>query len=181
MMKQSLKKYLNLKDGIKDRSITDRSLIGVTLNQFQSSDAERFSSQVEPTMKKATMVILSKTGSSKQIKKIKGILENKLNQYFPKDDPYIKKIFISGNATVTLAMSDMMIPTQKNSIIFAFTAVFIICFFIFRSVVGGLFSLIPLGVTVLFNFGLMGWAGIELNIGTVLIGMGVSINKPMER
>ena len=47
--------------------------------------------------------------------------------------------------------------------------VFIISSLIFRSLIAGMLVLLPLLITVLTNFGLMGWSGIPLNISTSLI------------
>jgi len=57
-------------------------------------------------------------------------------------------------------------------------AVFFMLVLIFRSLYRGLMGMIPLVFTVLFNFGVMGFFGVHLDIGTALvssivIGIGV--------
>ena len=69
-----------------------------------------------------------------------------------------------------------MIRGQIWNIIQVTLVVFLICAAIFRSIIGGLFTLIPLVFAVLINFGVMGWAGIWLSIGTATIAaMGIGI------
>jgi predicted RND superfamily exporter protein len=57
-------------------------------------------------------------------------------------------------------------------------AIVILLWIIFRSLPAGLLGAIPLGVTLISNFGLMGWFGFELDIGnsllsSIAIGIGV--------
>lgn len=54
--------------------------------------------------------------------------------------------------------------------------IFVLCALVLRSVVGGLFVLIPLAIAVVVNLGLMGWSGMWLDLSTAAItAMDVSI------
>ena len=93
-----------------------------------------------------------------------------------KNDKNLK--IIGGNSLMDRELSLAAGIGQKNSLIFAFFAIMILLMIIFKSVKAGLIGSIPLLFAVICTFGLMGWAGIELNIVTALlssisIGLGV--------
>ncbi|MBN1159222.1 MAG: MMPL family transporter [Bacteroidales bacterium] len=84
----------------------------------------------------------------------------------------------AGNSLVEKQMSEAIITGQMNSLVFAFAAILILLAVIFRSFAAGLLGSLPLLFTLVCNFGLMGWMGIRLDIGTSLlssiaIGIGV--------
>lgn len=77
------------------------------------------------------------------------------------------------------ALSDMIIQGQIASLLFSVVAVFLIVRLLLRSWEGSILSILLIFVTVLVNFGIMGWSGIALDIVTVLIssiGVGVGID-----
>ncbi|MBN2480317.1 MAG: MMPL family transporter [Bacteroidales bacterium] len=84
----------------------------------------------------------------------------------------------AGNSLVEKQMSESIVTGQLNSLIFALAAILLLLAIIFRSPVAGLLGSLPLLFTLVCNFGLMGWLGIRLDIGTSLlssiaIGIGV--------
>jgi uncharacterized protein len=85
---------------------------------------------------------------------------------------------LAGQSLVEKKMSVSIVRGQMYSLIFALAAILILLGLIFKSIVAGLIGSIPLIASLLCNFGLMGWLGIELNIATsllssVAIGIGV--------
>ena len=81
-----------------------------------------------------------------------------------------------GTIGVQTAMNDVVVHEkivnmlQVSAIIFALSAI------VLRSVVGGVFTLMPLLAAVAINLGVMGWAGIWLDMTSAAItSMGVSI------
>lgn len=92
------------------------------------------------------------------------------------DDPNFK--IAAGNSLVEKQMSEAIVTGQRNSLIFALAAILLLMAIIFRSLAAGLLGSLPLFFTLVCNFGLMGWLGIRLDIGTSLlssiaIGIGV--------
>ncbi len=85
---------------------------------------------------------------------------------------------IAGQCLIEKELSEAIVHGQINSLIFALAAIIILLWIIFRSFKAGISGALPLAVTLLCNFGLMGWFGIELDIATSLlssiaIGIGV--------
>jgi len=84
----------------------------------------------------------------------------------------------SGMVPINVATSNEVVTSQIRSLAGSMLAVFFMLVLIFRSVSRGLMGMVPLVFTVLFNFGVMGFFGVHLDIGTALvssivIGIGV--------
>ncbi len=84
----------------------------------------------------------------------------------------------SGLCLVEKEMAVSIAKGQIYSLVLAILAIAVLLWIIFRSVRSGLMGCTPLLFTLVCNFGLMGWAGVELDIATSLlssiaIGLGV--------
>lgn len=93
-----------------------------------------------------------------------------------KNDPLL--YCIAGPGLSKIQISDMVIKGQISSIIAAFAIIFILIVLIFKSFKTGINGCIPLILSSLFLFGLMGFLQIPLDIVTamlssVMIGVGV--------
>ena len=93
-----------------------------------------------------------------------------------KDDPQL--YCIAGPGLSKIQIADMVINGQISSIIAAFAIIFILIALIFKSVRTGIQVCIPLVLSSLFLFGVMGFCHIPLDIVTallssVMIGVGV--------
>ena len=87
-------------------------------------------------------------------------------------------ITLTGAAALIGELAKMIVRGQMISLSVSLVVIFIIMTLIFRSFVGGLLSIIPLGTAIILVFGLMGYLNIELNIATamltsIMIGVGV--------
>jgi predicted RND superfamily exporter protein len=90
---------------------------------------------------------------------------------------------ITGLVTTGLAMlakefNRLVVWSQVTSFVVAFVLVMIVTAATFRSFKLGVYSMIPLVVPIIFNFGVMGATGIKLNAATAIIaslaiGMGI--------
>ncbi len=90
-------------------------------------------------------------------------------------------VSISGRITALSVLSELIVDSQLLSIIISLLLVFLITAGIFRSVLLGLISTVPIMLTIGVNFALMGWLDIPLDIATVLIasvaiGIGIDYN-----
>ncbi len=167
-----------MNDGIEDITLTDRSIIAVTINQAQSATKDIFDSLVTADHKEFQIQIMIRSGSSKIIEEYVKTAFDKTTELFPKNDPYIERILVGGLAPQLREVTSLLMDSQLKSIAGCFVLVWLITFFIFRSAMGGLFSLIPLGFTVILNFGMMYLVGWPITQGTVIvssiaIGIGV--------
>ena len=90
-----------------------------------------------------------------------------------------KDVMLVGGFGVVLSdLAHAVVNGQILSLFMATTLVAVMLMLLFRSVVAGLISAIPLGLSMLILFGLMGVFGIELNIATamlssIMIGVGI--------
>ncbi len=84
----------------------------------------------------------------------------------------------SGLAPVLNRMEEELTPTQVESLSITMVLVIILLAFIFRSLVGGVLAVVPISLTILINFAVMGYLGIGLDsftamIASVAIGLGI--------
>lgn len=89
------------------------------------------------------------------------------------------KIEVSGMPSVYVQMLRSLISSQFSSLLIAIILVLIIVGLILKSFTKGLYATIPIIATILILFGYMGYAGISLNIATVLvasIALGIGID-----
>ena len=85
---------------------------------------------------------------------------------------------IGGYGFVRTQLADRVVTGQFYSLSIALVIIFILISIIFRSLTAGLLGIIPLSVSVLLLFGLMGIFGVKLDVATallssVMIGVGV--------
>jgi hydrophobe/amphiphile efflux-3 (HAE3) family protein len=88
------------------------------------------------------------------------------------------KMTVGGFGAVFAELVDAIVSGQVSSLVLSFLVVGVLDALCFWSIEAGLWSLVPLVVSVPALFGLMGWSGIELNVVTamlssIMIGVGV--------
>lgn len=74
-----------------------------------------------------------------------------------------------GDIMIVSDINDSIIQGQIISVVLALICVLIVTTLVFRSLLGGIISLIPVSLAVGVNFGFMGLFGIPLNIATALV------------
>lgn len=81
-----------------------------------------------------------------------------------------------GTLGIQTALNDIVVSEKVSNLLQVSAIIFLLCSWLLRSFVGGLFVLMPLAVAVAFNFGMMGWTQTWLDMATATItAMGVSI------
>lgn len=140
---------------------------------MMNGDPDDLEKMVDFKFEKAMILIRFKVMDTpvlrESVKKIKAITS---------DIPEVK--YVGGNAEVFSEMDKRIVDGQFKSLAMSLLAVLIIIAVGFgvRSVKGAFLQIIPLVVAILILFGMMGFAGIELNFTTALlssivIGVGV--------
>jgi hypothetical protein len=165
-------------DGIQDKSITDRNVIGVCMNQLRGSSGEIFKYLLTDDLKLMQFVVFMRSDKADFLKEFNEKFYKISTKLFPDNDPYIEKVVISGMPAINMAMNTELYYHHIQSICLTIFVVFLCCLFIFRSVTGALFSIIPLSVTVIINMGIMGYFDFPINYATVMnasiaIGAGI--------
>ncbi|MDR1636789.1 MAG: MMPL family transporter [Treponema sp.] len=88
-----------------------------------------------------------------------------IERHFPKN----VKTLVGGSAMVEASLNKLVVQSQLSSVVISLLVVFVIISLANRSVLGGLIGVISLSISILINFGLMGYWGIKLNIGTSMV------------
>lgn len=100
--------------------------------------------------------------------------EKAIKEYFSDD----VEVVLTGTPLLGGVMVDLMLKGQLQSLTLAILFVFILMVVLSRSLGYGIFCTIPISLTVLLNFGIMGWFKIPLDIASatiasIAIGIGI--------
>jgi len=141
---------------------------------FLIEGEEIFSQLVSPEKDEAIIQANVTYVSSKRIFEI----VNGLEEYFSKINGFSVSVKQTGMPLIYKHLDDAIIKSQIQSLILALIFVFVIMSLQLGSVVGGMFGVLPVFLTIFVVYGFMGYAGIPLDIATVLIasvsiGMGI--------
>jgi predicted RND superfamily exporter protein len=143
----------------------DRELISQYLLLYSmSGEAGDFDSYVDYDYRRAKLTAYVKTDSTAYAAQLIKKIRARADQTFPAG----VSVRIGGSAPQDQALNEAMVKEKLLNIAQIAGVVLIVSSLLFRSLIAGLLVLTPLLLTVLFNFGLMGWSGILLNIPTSL-------------
>ncbi len=136
-----------------------------------SGDPEDFEKMVDFPYENAMVTARLNTASTKSLNRVINKIEDRV-----KDDQDIR--LVGGFGYILSEMAHKIVNGQFLSLSLAILVVGILLMVLFRSVAAGLISAIPLALSVMVLFGLMGFFQIELNIATamlssIMIGVGV--------
>ncbi len=177
-MVKKINKSLNSNDPAFDiLPETDRKVAQAILMYETSGDPADFENIVDASYEYGQVIAMLKSGSTKKITKIANKIENYLKEN-SSDDITVKT---TGFSVFFKDMAYLIISSQVRSISFAVIFVLIIASLTYRSFLLGLFAIIPFCMCVIFNFGIMGFAGIDLSIpmamfSSMIIGIGVDFS-----
>ncbi len=104
---------------------------------------------------------------------------NKMNKFIEENSSENCKIKFTGIPPLYVKLNDSLVKSQYSSLIIAIIMVLVIVGIILRSFLKGVYATIPIIATILFLLGFMGFAGISLDIATVLVGsiaLGIGID-----
>lgn len=121
------------------------------------------------------MQIIMRTHDTGKIKAVISDAHNFAAAHFPEG----YTLEAAGLGEMEMAMTSMIISSQVSSLVLAVAIVFIILSLFYRSVIAGFIGAIPLGVSILLNFGIMSLTGINLDMVTSLvaaIAIGIGID-----
>jgi hypothetical protein len=153
----------------------DEQAIGEYLFLYSASAGpDGLSAFVDSAYRRAVIRALSKTDSAAFSREFLNHLQAYASQRF-QGLPVTVGI-AGGTLGVQTAMNDMVVHEKVVNILQISAIIFLLCALVFRSVIGGLFVLVPLAIAVVVNFGLMGWADVWLDMSTAaMTAMGVSL------
>ena len=136
-----------------------------------SGDPDDFEQLVDFNYKNAQISARINSTSSEVIKRTVERIEKII-----KNDPLFTRA--GGFAAIFSELVTEVVNGQVKSLLLSLITVALIVMLLFRSPAAGLISAIPLAQALLLLFGLMGYAGIELNIATamlssIMVGVGI--------
>jgi hydrophobe/amphiphile efflux-3 (HAE3) family protein len=138
---------------------------------MMSGEPEDFEKMVDFNFEHAMILVRLNQSSTPVMRKvIKQIRE------ITHDEPYVE--YIGGASDIFSELDINVVRGQFISLGLALTVVFIILLIVFRSLKGAFISILPLVLSMLILFGLMGYLGVELNLTTallssIMIGVGI--------
>src|ERR1700730_12085455 len=149
-----------------DRIPESRELVAQYLLAYSlSGSLEDLDSYVDDRYRSANILVLLKTDSTAYTQE----LISKLKTVLPAKFPAQIKIQFGGDLAETAALTETIVREKLLNIGQISAVILIITSLVFRSLTAGILVLVPLGLAVLANFGLMGLLGIRLNIATSVI------------
>lgn len=140
-----------------------KRLVSQYLLLYSGNLDDLINDQLEPS--KAKMTVQLRNGNSEFVNKIK----NEISNYAAKNFPEGYSIEIAGNAAKSYSINNLITKAQLNSIVLALIMVFIIIAVDYKSIVAGFYGIVVLAFSLIVNFGIMGYAGIEMNVATAMI------------
>jgi hypothetical protein len=130
-----------------------------------SGEPEDFNSYVDYGYRNAVITAYLKEESSVYLTDLDRRLRAVARETFPAGI----EIAIGGNVMSPVALNEVLVSNKLINIGQIALAVLLISSILFRSLVGGLFVLVPLVVAVAANFGIMGLTGIPLQVATATV------------
>ena len=130
-----------------------------------SGEPGDFDSYVDYAYRLANITVFMKSDSSAYFEQLATNIRAFAASNFG-DDVQVR---IGGGLAEGAALSEVMVNGKILNIVQIAAVVALVSSLVFRSLLAGAMVLLPLLVSVLANFGLMGWTGIPLNISTALI------------
>ncbi len=155
-------------------NVPGREVIAQYLQLYEmSGKPDDFANLVDYAYKTARINAFLDTESSNVLRNLDHQVRSWIKAHFNS-----ARVELTGTSELFLAINDLVVKGQFYSILVSLLLVIGVTSILFRSVRIGLFNAIPLFFAMIFNFGFMGWAGIPLNIVTMLtssiaIGVGV--------
>lgn len=143
----------------------DRELIAQELFLFQLSGADDLDELVDQQFSQTRIAFHLPYRDSVKFKQFVKYLEADLQQRFPE-----ASIAITGVNALFIEMLNNVMVTMMRSYTIALVLISILMIFMLGKLRMGLLSMIPNLLPIVTIMGLMGWFGIALDFGTILIG-----------
>jgi predicted RND superfamily exporter protein len=149
-----------------------QQLIGNYLVLLSGNISAYANDPLEPTAIKATVQL--RTMGMKDSEAVFDEIVRYVVANFPSD----VRVTLGGTTMVEDSLNSLVVQSQLISIIISIICIFIIISITNKTLVAGAISIIPLCISMLINFAVMGFAGIKLNLGTsmvaaVAVGVGI--------
>jgi len=108
-----------------------------------------------------------------------GELTRRIEAYAAQHNPRGVHVAVTGETILITRAADEIARGQVRSLAIAAIVIFAIMAVLFTSVRAGVLSIIPNAIPIVGTFGLMGWLGVDLNVGTSLVAsvaLGIAVD-----
>jgi hypothetical protein len=139
-----------------------------------SGDPDSLNNVIDYEYRRANLQINLKNDDSRLINKV----INKVDNYQENSSLSELEIDYAGSAYTNRVFANLILEGQMKSLLLSILMVIVLLAFLYKSFTAGLFGSLPIIITAVVNFGLMGYFNIALNTTTALIssiavGMGI--------
>jgi predicted RND superfamily exporter protein len=144
--------------------------------QLVSTNPKAFKGVVTPDFKSGTVLVRTKLAGSREIEETLDRIRAYVRQQFP---PKLK-VTPTGNLVLLTGTASDIVAGQIQSLSLALGVIFVVMSLMFLSMKVGLLAILPNVLPILIFFGIMGWSGIFLNLGTSLIAaiaLGIAVDS----
>jgi len=105
-------------------------------------------------------------------------LVNKIETHLARTLPGNYSYSVTGYPIINMRLAHYVVMGQLENLALSLVMVVAVIIFLFRKLAAGPIALIDIGVTIMINFGIMGWFGIDLDmvtsiIASITVGIGV--------
>ena len=132
-------------------------------------------SYVDSNYSTARIAVRHNIADSGKLSRVVATLREYVDREFPKN--LVARF--TGEGILVNNGGDAMSIGQVQSLSLALVAIFIIISILFMSPKAGLLAMVPNGIPILFNLGVMGWLNIPLNVGTSMVAavaLGIAVD-----
>ncbi|HXJ32856.1 MAG TPA: MMPL family transporter [Candidatus Eisenbacteria bacterium] len=141
-----------------------------------ATKSETFKGAVTPDFSAANFVVRTRLSGSRAIEETLQRIRTYIATHFPKDLP----VHLTGNLVLQTGTTSDIVAGQIESLSIALGVIFIVMSAMFLSLRIGFLAIIPNVLPIVIFFGVMGWLGILLNLGTSLIAaiaLGIAVDS----
>lgn len=135
-----------------------------------------FRGVVSPDFSRANIVVRTNLSGSRQVEALLSSVREYATQRFPAEIGVVP----TGNLVLLTGTSSDIVAGQVRSLTIALVVIFAVMTLMLLSVRIGLLAVLPNALAIVVFFGLLGWRGIYLNLGTSLIAtiaLGIAVDS----
>ena len=135
-----------------------------------------FKAVVSPDFSRANIVVRSKVSGSRQIEDMLARIRQHVAETFPAD----LRVVPTGNLVLITGTSSGIVFDQIKSVSLALLVIFAVMALMLLSARVGLLAILPNVLAITVFFGILGWSGVFLNLGTSLIAtiaLGIAVDS----
>ncbi|MBI3248888.1 MAG: MMPL family transporter [Deltaproteobacteria bacterium] len=136
-----------------------------TMRLIKNASPKTFSSFADAAFFKASITVRTSLTSSSDIVRVAENIRSYAAEHFP---PEIA-VHPTGSLILLNEATEDIVWGQITSLGFALVVIFVVLSLMFLSMKVGFLSLLPNVLAILIFFGVMGWTGVTLNLGTSII------------